>query len=493
MTVSNVVIGENLPPRYGDYEAQRHWMEISFNLPPSQWYYNSTNNNLAYWGLDYPPLSGYLSYAFAKVLNLIEPQMVALHSSQGFESGFSRVLMRGTVLICDLLLLFPAAVLIFSHFDRGQQQHLKPMATIVPQLSFFLSMPALILIDHAHFQYNNVSLGLFLLSVVSFASSQYFFGAVLYCLTVFFKHMTLYYVLAIFSFLASHLIRFTCHSEFKRSVSMVFHVFLGIFIAVIFSFAPWLTSKDHLLQIVRRLFPLSRGLYEDKVANVWCSISVILKLGRLLPREKLFAFCAGVTVLASLPFCIAVAMKPSPRRLVLACAGCSLSAFLFSYQVHEKQILMPLTAFALLYDSYPFLSIWVSFACTFSLFPLILKEQSVTAYIALLIVHLAIILLLCSDTSSTIHVHSSTRNTPDSVPEQRDEMEIPPILWYQDKGRRHRFVVISSLTGIILNMALVFLTAPARAPDLITLMNTSYACLHFCLIYLVAAVVSFRC
>ena len=25
------------PPRYGDYEAQRHWMEITINLPPSKW------------------------------------------------------------------------------------------------------------------------------------------------------------------------------------------------------------------------------------------------------------------------------------------------------------------------------------------------------------------------------------------------------------------------------------------------------------------------
>jgi alpha-1,3-glucosyltransferase len=25
------------PPKFGDYEAQRHWMEITLNLPPSQW------------------------------------------------------------------------------------------------------------------------------------------------------------------------------------------------------------------------------------------------------------------------------------------------------------------------------------------------------------------------------------------------------------------------------------------------------------------------
>jgi len=30
--------GAGKPPRFGDYEAQRHWMEISINLPIDQWY-----------------------------------------------------------------------------------------------------------------------------------------------------------------------------------------------------------------------------------------------------------------------------------------------------------------------------------------------------------------------------------------------------------------------------------------------------------------------
>lgn len=29
--------GQNDPPKFGDYEAQRHWMEITINLRPSQW------------------------------------------------------------------------------------------------------------------------------------------------------------------------------------------------------------------------------------------------------------------------------------------------------------------------------------------------------------------------------------------------------------------------------------------------------------------------
>ena len=59
--------GQNAPPMYGDYEAQRHWMEITVNLPVSQWYQNSSQNDLLYWGLDYPPLTAYHSYLLGKM------------------------------------------------------------------------------------------------------------------------------------------------------------------------------------------------------------------------------------------------------------------------------------------------------------------------------------------------------------------------------------------------------------------------------------------
>ncbi|KAA8530564.1 hypothetical protein F0562_005273 [Nyssa sinensis] len=45
------------PPMFGDYEAQRHWMEITINLPAMESYHNSTVNDLSYWGLDYPSLT----------------------------------------------------------------------------------------------------------------------------------------------------------------------------------------------------------------------------------------------------------------------------------------------------------------------------------------------------------------------------------------------------------------------------------------------------
>lgn len=48
---------------HGDFEAQRHWMEITYHLPMAKWYLY----DLQYWGLDYPPLTAYHSWLLGKM------------------------------------------------------------------------------------------------------------------------------------------------------------------------------------------------------------------------------------------------------------------------------------------------------------------------------------------------------------------------------------------------------------------------------------------
>jgi hypothetical protein len=35
-------LGYNKSPMFGDFEAQRHWMEITVNLPVSEWLVNNS-------------------------------------------------------------------------------------------------------------------------------------------------------------------------------------------------------------------------------------------------------------------------------------------------------------------------------------------------------------------------------------------------------------------------------------------------------------------
>eukprot|EP00882_Tetradesmus_deserticola_P034056 GHRQ01038960.1.p2 GENE.GHRQ01038960.1~~GHRQ01038960.1.p2 ORF type:complete len:127 (+),score=20.37 GHRQ01038960.1:496-876(+) len=95
--------GAQTPPKYGDYEAQRHWMELTTNLPVQQWYRDGPDNEPKYWPLDYPPLSGYQSFVHGQFVKRFDPAAVALHSSRGYESYYSKQLLRWTVILSDVL------------------------------------------------------------------------------------------------------------------------------------------------------------------------------------------------------------------------------------------------------------------------------------------------------------------------------------------------------------------------------------------------------
>lgn len=58
-----IISGFQKGTMHGDFEAQRHWMEVTINLPVSHWYFY----DLQWWGLDYPPLTAYHSWLLGKV------------------------------------------------------------------------------------------------------------------------------------------------------------------------------------------------------------------------------------------------------------------------------------------------------------------------------------------------------------------------------------------------------------------------------------------
>ena len=150
--------GQGTPPMYGDYEAQRHWQEITVNLPLSEWYFDTKDNNLTYWGLDYPPLTAYHSYIMGKVAESINPSYVALNESRGYETPYHKNFMRTTVLLSDILIFAPAVVA----FGRAAHSNIayyntefisKSLLTI----SLLITYPGLILIDNGHFQVISIS------------------------------------------------------------------------------------------------------------------------------------------------------------------------------------------------------------------------------------------------------------------------------------------------------------------------------------------------
>lgn len=98
--------GQGKGPLHGDFEAQRHWMELTNHLPVDQWYFY----DLEYWGLDYPPLTAYHMKLCGYVGGLFNPDWFALMTSRGIESADSKIFMRLTVIISDVIVYIPESL-----------------------------------------------------------------------------------------------------------------------------------------------------------------------------------------------------------------------------------------------------------------------------------------------------------------------------------------------------------------------------------------------
>jgi alpha-1,3-glucosyltransferase len=447
--------GLNVPPMLGDFEAQRHWVEITNGLPPAEWYRNGTDNDLQYWGLDYPPLSAWhakLIYPVAKIVMGALPgsvtsdvdaalvQAFGLHVSRGSEDRTTITIMRASALATDVLFyVLPALWLLLelrwcvgaaqakavdgqrrsravataravstSRLRRddvdefGGSGELAPDWTTVrddagqwwtPYLpattlqavavALLLVPPAQCYIDHGHFQFNAAAIGPGVVACAAIAvrvsrieasiaakvqggtAGRVFAPAYLdmaFCAiaaaSIMFKQMSLYFSMG---FTAHMLDRFASRAtesrgSLRRGVESVVAGAAGGFGVLAACLAPPLIASD----VLTRMFPFARGLYEDKVANVWCAASVVVKLPSLIPaREHQVRFCAAPTLLAALPAVLLYVRRrpplirrrrPDPTssvpldhavRFALVLAASSLSFFLFSYQVHEKGIMMP--------------------------------------------------------------------------------------------------------------------------------------------------------
>ncbi|CEG84076.1 hypothetical protein RMATCC62417_17929 [Rhizopus microsporus] len=364
--ILKLTLGYNTPPLFGDYEAQRHWMEITLHLPFSQWY----TYDLQWWGLDYPPLTAYHSWLCGLIGSKINPDWFALDKSRGIESAESKLFLRSTVVVSEFLLYIPAVMAFCQILYGANNAYLKKYTAAC----LILMQPALIMIDHGHFQFNNVMLGLTLWAINCFLTQHYVVGSVFFCAALGFKQMALYYAPAVFAFLLGR-----CFVE-ERGILLF--IKLGITVIATFAilFAPWLRSLEDIQQVIFRVFPVARGLFEDKVANVWCAINVIVKLKQILSLKSTVRLSLFATLIAIIPTAIHLGLKPSRRRFLYALINSSLAFFLFSFQVHEKSILLPLLPATLLVLEEPIATTLFMNTAMFSMFPLLKREGLVFPY-----------------------------------------------------------------------------------------------------------------
>ena len=241
--------------------------------------------------------------------------------------------MRFTVLIMDLLvyisaLWFLAPRLINTKDKREAEKQWSRL------LIMTLSQPAIVLIDHGHFQYNTVSLGLALWSFyfITLHTNPFqkntrepsfvgpIIGSILFSLALNFKQMELYHAPAVFAYLLGRC--FLDNEELSaknvsstRGFATKFCA-LGATVMVTFALLwfPYAiypcsnnTTQFHLngiKQVIKRLFPFQRGLFEGKVANLWCTLSVKpFSIRQRIPESSMPFLALGLTLMLILPPC----------------------------------------------------------------------------------------------------------------------------------------------------------------------------------------------
>lgn len=409
--------GFQRPPMFGDYEAQRHWMEVTAHLPISQWYFH----DLQWWGLDYPPLTAYHSWLMGRIGCLIEPAWFALFTSRGSDDPTLKIFMRATVIISEYLIYIPAAVVFARRYSR-----LSGVATWTSSVALvaILMQPATILIDHVHFQYNTVMLGLVLASINSMLAERYKWAAVFFVAALGFKQMALYYAFSVFAYLLGKCVQPRINIMRLTGIGLVTIASFAVLVLPLvigtlydrhrgidswpdvdgpppplplFPFvAQYLDTRsalyaviEQMIQMVHRIFPFSRGLFEDKVANFWCAMNVVVKL-RNLPTDLLQKAALGATLLSIIPPNLVLFIRPDKKLLPLAFAATAWGFFLFSYQVHEKSVLLPLMPMTLLLAGKQGLNgdtrSWVGFANllgAWTMFPLLSRVDLAVPYTVL--------------------------------------------------------------------------------------------------------------
>ncbi|BDA51372.1 probable dolichyl pyrophosphate Glc1Man9GlcNAc2 alpha-1,3- [Coccomyxa sp. Obi] len=339
--------------RSTDFEVHRNWLAITSSLPLSEWYMNETSE----WTLDYPPLFAWFEWTLAHAARFFDADMLNV-SQLSYASPNTILFQRLSVILTDVV-LYGAAWF-------GTRKYKEPTRN----LAFLLVVAnaGLLIVDHIHFQYNGLLLGILLWSIALIREGHDLLGGLLFALLLNMKHLfaclgPLYFV---------YLLRHYC-----RGKQAVFKFFtLGAMVAAVFaaSFGPFILAGQ-LQQVLGRLFPFKRGLMHAYwAANVWALYAAVDRaLALLLPHlgftvDRTAALMTGglvqvsnfavlpdieagttliLVLLTMAPVLVNVWRNPKPDAFASAAAYMCLCSFMAGYHVHEKAVLMVVLPLAL--------------------------------------------------------------------------------------------------------------------------------------------------
>jgi alpha-1,3-glucosyltransferase len=149
--------------RSTDFDVHANWLALTHGRPVKEWYWDETSQ----WTLDYPPLFAYFQRVLAVLAEAlsIDPALLQQYENPPVWSSAAEGFLRGTVLASDATLFVGLAACIHGingHAFKGEFIA-KEAPGVLALMLFFNS--GLLMVDHIHFQYNGILLGILLLSI----------------------------------------------------------------------------------------------------------------------------------------------------------------------------------------------------------------------------------------------------------------------------------------------------------------------------------------
>ena len=352
-----------------DFEVHRNWLAVTASTPMAYWYADQPKQSP--WTLDSPPLFGvferFLSF-FAKLADpmIVEPQNLdyAAWSCVAFQ--------RFTVVVAELACLGGGVAVASGG---------------APEFAVLFAGPglaSLFVVDHVHFQYNGVFLGVLACCAGFLVKGQHVRAAVAFTLLMCMKHLFL--TLAPFFgvyLLFAHVL--AAKTTLGEKVLRLVDLGAAVTATAAASLAPLVVPAFHdrgglagvgaaLGELKGRLFPFGdRGLVHSYWApNAWALYAFLDRVAmKASGREGGGAtrgvvetqieylpapgplHCALLTLLAAAPALLAAARTASTqsgaRGIALpALAHACLAAFAFGWHVHEKFLIVALVPLAFL-------------------------------------------------------------------------------------------------------------------------------------------------
>jgi len=364
-----------------DFEVHRNWLAITYSLPFREWYKEARN----IWTLDYPPFFAYFEYVLSLIAYFFDPNMLSLDNIDYDSYGTILFQRLSVVLISDFVL---AVCVLLS----------VPKHNTVKALILVLFSSSLFIVDHIHFQYNGMMLGLLVLSAVLIEENRFLLGAAIYMFLVFFKHIYLYAAPVYFIYCLG---RFVVGKKLEglKNLAQLAAVVVAVSLVAI---VPLIVS-DQLPAAISRMFPFGRGLVHSYWApNVW---AIYLFVDRLLGKviggssgassstrglvqvtENVVlpnvtpgvTFALTLAVYAGFLFIVWSAARKQNIALLSLVAYGNAICFFFGWHIHEKAVLMitiPLIV-QCMRDGKMHTQVWIlAFISCLSILPLLPRSQ----------------------------------------------------------------------------------------------------------------------